>query len=68
MRVPYPTLEMLVFVEEGKPENQLQEKALEQGENQWQTQPKNGTKLEPKTGHMGGGEHSQDCTIPYPLT
>ena len=51
-------LEMLVFVEGGKPENQLQEKPLEQGMNQQQTQPKNGTKLETKMGHMGGGERA----------
>ena len=44
---------MLVFVEEGKPENP-REKPSEQGENQQQTQPTYdiGTELNP--GHIGG--------------
>ena len=39
MRVPYPTLEMLVFVEEGKPGGEPREKPSEQDDNKQQTQP-----------------------------
>jgi len=57
---------VLVFVEEGKPEN-LEKKPSEQGENQQQTQPTYGIGLESNPGHTGGSECSRHYAIPAPL-
>jgi len=49
---------MLVFVKGEKP--------AEEGENQQQTQPTNGTGPEGNPGQTVGGERAHYCTIPTP--
>ena len=64
-------LEMLVFVEGGKPEN-LEKNPRRKDENQQQTQPTYGTRLElnpppSPTPTLVGGKRSHHCSVPTPL-
>ena len=52
-------LDMLVFVEGGKPREPRKKNPWEQGRNQQQTQPTYST--------LVGGKHSRRCIIPAPL-
>ena len=59
-------LEMLVFVEEGKPEY-LEKNPRSRDENQQQTQPRCGVNSGNRTrGTLMGGEWSHHCAIPAP--